>query len=97
MGPRGSADPTHEGRDGLPPVRDFSPGLAASSVISDRVWVGWRSVDGPVIVFPMRDRVGAVERRRCETGSRKKSKILGATVWRMEPSGYPSMGDETVV
>ena len=24
MGPRGSADPTHEGRDGLPPVRDFS-------------------------------------------------------------------------
>ncbi len=26
MGPRGSADPTHEGRDGLPPVRDFSPG-----------------------------------------------------------------------
>ena len=25
MGPRGSADPTHEGRDGLPPVRDFSP------------------------------------------------------------------------
>ena len=26
MGPRGSADPTHEGRAGLPPVRDFSPG-----------------------------------------------------------------------
>ncbi len=25
MGPRGSADPTHEGRDGLPPVRDFYP------------------------------------------------------------------------
>ena len=25
MGPRGSADPTHDGRDGLPPVRDFSP------------------------------------------------------------------------
>ena len=24
-GPRGSADPTHDGRDGLPPVRDFSP------------------------------------------------------------------------
>jgi len=25
MGSRGSADPTHDGRDGLPPVRDFSP------------------------------------------------------------------------
>ena len=25
MGPRGSADPTHDRRDGLPPVRDFSP------------------------------------------------------------------------
>ena len=25
MGPRGSASPTHEGRDGLPPVRDFFP------------------------------------------------------------------------
>ncbi len=25
MGPRGSADPTHDGGDGLPPVRDFSP------------------------------------------------------------------------
>ena len=23
MGPRGSADPTHDGRDGLPPVRDL--------------------------------------------------------------------------
>ena len=72
-------------------------GMAASSAISDRAWAGWRSVDGPVIVFPMRDRVGAVERRRCETGSREKSKILGATVWRMEPPGYRSVGDETVV
>ena len=25
MGPRGSAGPTHDGRDGLPPVRGFSP------------------------------------------------------------------------
>ncbi len=72
-------------------------GLAASSAISDRARAGWRSVDAPVIVFPMRDRVGAVERWRCDTGSRGKSKILGATVWRMEPPGHPSIGDETVV
>ena len=31
MGPRGSADPTYNGRDGLPPVRDFSPQFRATS------------------------------------------------------------------
>ena len=31
MGPRGSADPTPNGRDGLPPVRDFSPHAEVNS------------------------------------------------------------------
>lgn len=45
MGPRGSASPTYEGRDGLPPVREFSPRRLESCLQTP----GPHTLPGPVV------------------------------------------------